>query len=144
MCVCDKGRAGDGATCEDVDECTEGTHDCDPAAGKCTNLDGSRACGCQPGWEFAGDGTTACGDIDECAEAGGGSDTAHGECLNASQEDTEMMGYLDRTIPAAPVQQRPDETRLVAPDVRLHRHLTQSSRSTRALRTLRACLNTGS
>ncbi len=74
--------SGDGATCEDVDECTEGTHDCDPAAGKCTNLDGSRACGCQPGWEFAGDGTTACVDIDECAEGGGGCDTAHGECLN--------------------------------------------------------------
>ena len=37
----------------DVDECEEGTNDCDPEFGTCENTVGSYTCHCEPG--FTGD-----------------------------------------------------------------------------------------
>lgn len=42
-----------GTSCQDVDECTRGTHDCDAHA-SCTNAPGSFECACEPG--YTGDG----------------------------------------------------------------------------------------
>ncbi|XP_070536985.1 mucin-like protein [Ptychodera flava] len=54
-----------GSTCShDVDECQQGSHDCDEVA-ICTNTIGSYICTCPAG--YRGDGTY-CEDIDECEE----------------------------------------------------------------------------
>jgi hypothetical protein len=59
---CDAGYTGD--TCEtDIDECTDGTDDCDDNA-SCANTEGSFDCTCNSGFEGSG---TACTDVDECA-----------------------------------------------------------------------------
>ena len=47
------------------DECLEGTHDCDPSFGVCTDTAGGFECTCREG--FRGDGKN-CVDIDECTE----------------------------------------------------------------------------
>lgn len=44
-CVCDGGFTGNGVTCNDVNECTEGTHDC-VAPATCVNATGSFSCEC--------------------------------------------------------------------------------------------------
>jgi len=46
----------------DVDECVQGTHNCDVNA-QCTNTDGSYSCECNAG--YSGNGVT-CADINEC------------------------------------------------------------------------------
>lgn len=71
-CVCDPGFAGDGVTCEDVDECAAqgGANDCHADA-DCTNTTGGFECECRPG--FTGDGRI-CEDVDECAGEGPGAD----------------------------------------------------------------------
>ena len=46
----------------DIDECAEGTHNCDEGA-KCNNTNGSFTCTCMEG--YTGNGTT-CVDNDEC------------------------------------------------------------------------------
>jgi hypothetical protein len=52
------------ATCTEVDECSLGTHDCDPDA-TCTNVPpGSYTCTCNDGYE--GDGKM-CTEVDECS-----------------------------------------------------------------------------
>ena len=56
-------NTGSGA-CEDIDECTGGSHACDAAA-TCANTVGSYSCTC-PATGYTGDGFT-CTDIDECA-----------------------------------------------------------------------------
>lgn len=62
-CVCDSGYVPDGlGNCEDVDECTTNSDNCDVNA-TCMNSAGGFDCTCNAG--FAGDGTT-CTDIDEC------------------------------------------------------------------------------
>ena len=45
----------------DVNECDNGTHDCNPALGSCENTIGSFACHCKPG--FTGDGKTCSGKV---------------------------------------------------------------------------------
>ncbi|CAB3401851.1 unnamed protein product [Caenorhabditis bovis] len=56
-CICKQGfrTVADSAACQDVDECKEGTHDCDKLA-TCQNTIGSHVCSCPPG--YVGDGTT--------------------------------------------------------------------------------------
>jgi len=62
QCVCPPGFTGDGTTCQDVDECADGTAGCDPTA-TCENLAGGFHCVCPEGSQ--GDGFTCqagCGD----------------------------------------------------------------------------------
>ena len=49
---CEDGYYSTGRNCADIDECAEGTDDCDPKNGTCTNLDGGYECGCAPHWEL--------------------------------------------------------------------------------------------
>ncbi|KAK0417494.1 hypothetical protein QR680_013044 [Steinernema hermaphroditum] len=49
--------------CEDVDECLEDRHSCDPATSQCVNTLGGFRCECAPGFEGVGD---VCVDVDEC------------------------------------------------------------------------------
>jgi hypothetical protein len=58
--VCDAGFSGDGATCDDIDEC-DGAPCAEHAT--CDNTPGAYTCTCDAG--FSGDGAT-CDDIDEC------------------------------------------------------------------------------
>ncbi|WP_373048140.1 EGF domain-containing protein [Vulgatibacter sp.] len=76
-CICNEGYAGDGATCADVDECTEAGI-CGGAGSFCSNLPGGYECGCLEGFEPK-DG--ACADVDECAL---GTDSCAGDlvCVN--------------------------------------------------------------
>ncbi len=62
-CTCKDGFDGDGAGCEDIDECS-GKHDCSIDA-TCTNTPGGYDCACNDGYK--GDGEE-CKDIDECTE----------------------------------------------------------------------------
>ena len=48
----------------DINECSEGTHKCDPHA-ECANIFADHVCTCNQG--YSGDGET-CVDIDECLE----------------------------------------------------------------------------
>lgn len=71
VCTCPAGYIGDGRTggtsCTELDECALGTDDCSAQA-SCTNLPGTWACACLPG--YAGTGQL-CSDVDECAADGG-------------------------------------------------------------------------
>ena len=42
----------------DIDECTEGSHNCNAANAACINNDGSFTCGCNTG--YSGDGVNSC------------------------------------------------------------------------------------
>ncbi|KAG7466181.1 hypothetical protein MATL_G00162000 [Megalops atlanticus] len=64
QCQCAAGYRGDGRSCYDVDECTEGLVTCG-AHSRCVNLPGSHQCQCHSGYHFGFDGRT-CIDIDEC------------------------------------------------------------------------------
>ncbi|CAK1546756.1 unnamed protein product [Leptosia nina] len=73
-------------TCEDIDECVEGTHLCDQYQ-SCLNTNGSHECRCKLGFEL--DHTTgACVDINECA-------TDQNDCIPLSQRcDNTVGSYL--------------------------------------------------
>ncbi|KAM6956613.1 latent-transforming growth factor beta-binding protein 1 [Aplochiton taeniatus] len=68
QCICETGFAAgpDTHTCEDVDECWDGTR-CQ--GGSCENSPGSYSCQCDRGYRLQADSDT-CQDIDECAELG--------------------------------------------------------------------------
>lgn len=51
--------------CVDINECTEGLHDCDLETTTCINLSGSYVCDCKLGFMKMDD---TCADIDECQE----------------------------------------------------------------------------
>ena len=65
-CECNDGYIGDGLSCRNIDECTEGGNDCHAEA-DCRDLIGSWECTCKTG--FYGTGQQ-CDDIDECASEG--------------------------------------------------------------------------
>ncbi|CAG9536724.1 unnamed protein product [Cercopithifilaria johnstoni] len=50
-------------SCEDIDECAENRHNCDPSNSVCVNTDGSYICECSSGYEGAGG---VCVDVNEC------------------------------------------------------------------------------
>jgi hypothetical protein len=56
------------AKCDDVDECKENLHDCNPATSVCLNEVGGFTCSCKEGYEKVGD-THDCQDIDECKDS---------------------------------------------------------------------------
>ena len=56
----------DSNTCNDIDECSSNTHQCN-AKQKCENNDGSYSCSCRTGYDRASDGS--CSDINECFSA---------------------------------------------------------------------------
>ncbi|KAM3723456.1 Fibrillin-1 [Dirofilaria immitis] len=49
--------------CEDINECVENRHSCDPSNSICVNTDGSYICECAPGYEGVGG---ICVDVNEC------------------------------------------------------------------------------
>lgn len=63
-CACAPGFRGDPQTgCTDIDECADGTDDCDDTKTDCKNAAGGYVCACKQGLERVGD---KCVNIDEC------------------------------------------------------------------------------
>ncbi|CAD5125803.1 DgyrCDS14009 [Dimorphilus gyrociliatus] len=50
-CTCKDGFEGDGTSCEDIDECSRGTHGCDSSLEVCENVGGTRNCNCKDGFK---------------------------------------------------------------------------------------------
>jgi len=67
-CVCRSGFLQTATSCEPIDECSVGLHDCWNDA-SCIDTAGGFLCACPAGW--AGDGRT-CADVNECAIVAGG------------------------------------------------------------------------
>lgn len=65
-CTCGNGWEGDGRTCEDINECRQGSQSPCSDHASCTNSAGSYTCTCDAGWD--GDGTV-CKDVNECSDA---------------------------------------------------------------------------
>ncbi|XGW14233.1 hypothetical protein V3C99_000510 [Haemonchus contortus] len=65
ICECEPNYRYNNVThqCEDIDECAENRHNCDPASSTCVNEDGGFRCECYEGYEGTGG---VCVDIDEC------------------------------------------------------------------------------
>ncbi|XP_060593354.1 fibrillin-1-like [Ruditapes philippinarum] len=83
-CVCNIGYAVFFKTkCEDIDECTANTDNCDDTNGGCTNTAGSFTCSCNAGYNLEADGFT-CTDIDECAANTDNCDNTNGGCTNTA------------------------------------------------------------
>ena len=79
--TCPAGTAGDGVTCNDINECDSNNGGCDANA-TCTNaaISGDApSCECNAGYDGNGQN---CIDIDECVTDNGGCD-AHATCINA-------------------------------------------------------------
>jgi hypothetical protein len=76
-CGCNTGYSGDGKSCTDINECSQGMDTCHADA-TCTNTPGSYTCGCNAG--YSGNGKS-CTDIDECSQ---GTDACHADaaCTN--------------------------------------------------------------
>eukprot|EP01043_Picozoa_sp_COSAG02_P081044 COSAG02_NODE_19582_length_874_cov_22.287742_1_plen_260_part_10 len=70
---------GQDGECADVDECTDGSHNCDANAA-CANTAGSFTCACNSG--FTADGTS-CTDDDECTDGSHNCD-ANAACANTA------------------------------------------------------------
>ncbi|ERE76081.1 fibrillin-2-like protein, partial [Cricetulus griseus] len=81
LCTCPAGYTlrKDGAMCQDVDECADGSQDCHIRGMLCKNLIGTYACICPPGMQPQPSGEE-CTDEDECQLQS--SLCAHGHCVN--------------------------------------------------------------
>lgn len=51
ICVCKNGFEGDGTSCEDIDECSRSTHNCNLGIEVCENIGGSFKCNCKEGYK---------------------------------------------------------------------------------------------
>ncbi|XP_059158596.1 uncharacterized protein LOC131942703 [Physella acuta] len=91
-CDCNMGYASSCEECLDMDECAEGTHQCNLAYEKCVNVRGGYRCDCADGYTFKGG---KCVDLDECLEQPGicGDNS---QCTNkvGSYECSCCVGYL--------------------------------------------------
>jgi serine/threonine-protein kinase len=83
VCACSDGWKGDGYSCANIDECADGTDNCDDKHGTCTDTVGSFTCDCNNGWELGADNAT-CLDINECAKNAHNCDHRNGRCKNTS------------------------------------------------------------
>jgi serine/threonine protein kinase len=83
VCACSDGWKGDGYSCANIDECADGTDNCDDKHGKCADTDGSFACSCKDGWKLGADGAT-CMDTNECTQRTDNCDRRHGKCKNTA------------------------------------------------------------
>ncbi|XP_030916885.1 latent-transforming growth factor beta-binding protein 1 isoform X6 [Geospiza fortis] len=113
QCICERGFSvsADGRTCEDVDECTNGTV-CG-THGFCENMDGSYRCLCYQGYQDTQDGQ-GCTDVNECEMLSGVCGEALCEnvdgsflclCSDENQEYDPMTGQCRfRTSPEMPVE----------------------------------------
>jgi len=77
-CECSRGYLATADACTQIDECADGTNNCQFGSAYCTDLAGSFSCSCPPG--YAGNGIT-CNDIDECA-TGAAQCSDHASCAN--------------------------------------------------------------
>ncbi|CAL5228469.1 g11610 [Coccomyxa viridis] len=71
VCQCPEGWRGDGFKCEDIDECAEGTAQCQHT---CSNIPGGYECSCRDGFQLLGGHTSTgiCLPINQCKENKGG------------------------------------------------------------------------
>ncbi|XP_040587441.1 fibrillin-3 isoform X2 [Mesocricetus auratus] len=81
LCTCPAGYTlrKDGAMCQDVDECADGSQDCHTRGMLCKNLIGTYVCICPTGMQPLPSGKE-CTDEDECQARS--SLCAHGRCIN--------------------------------------------------------------
>jgi len=80
-----------GRLCTDINECMDGTNDCDPVSENCFNNEGSYVCNCKTGFVMTG---SNCSDINECD--GVNLCSADADCTNTvgSYVCTCKSGYL--------------------------------------------------
>ncbi|MDI3282145.1 EGF domain-containing protein [Polyangium sp. 15x6] len=89
VCTCNEGFTGDGETCTDIDECTNGSATCDSHAA-CENTPGAYTCTCKTG--YFGDGKT-CIELDECQQAASCDPNANCQNTNGSYTCTCKPGF---------------------------------------------------
>ncbi|KAI8511664.1 hypothetical protein Bbelb_107640 [Branchiostoma belcheri] len=102
-------------TCTDIDECAEGTHNCNPHA-TCTNTPGSFTCACNQG--YFGDGFYCFVDDDECAD-GSHNCSPHATCTNTPGSFTCVCnsGYFGDGFLCFDVSEKcPDGSNTCSPD----------------------------
>jgi hypothetical protein len=82
FCKCMPGYTGDGFTCNELNECIEGIHNCHDKSA-CTNTFGSFTCKCNVGYYGIG---TFCNDINECVATFGLTDNCNtnAKCTNTN------------------------------------------------------------